>query len=675
MRGESSTNAGFWRVHLAALLIAAPPLAAQQTAFTYQGQLDVSGTQAVSYDFQADVFAQECSAEPCTGTPLNPAPLLFPGVALTQGRFLLSIDPGAEVFTGPERFLQLRVRRAGESSFTTLLPRQKITAAPYAQHAADADFAATVAPGSVGTTQLAAGAVGTAQVDANQVQRRITGACVAPQSIRQIAQDGSVSCVSPAVTSWNLSGNAGTSASYFLGTTDAQPLQLRVNNRRVARFEVLGLDTNVLMGIADNVIDAGVRGATIGGGGSNTNSRINRVTDDYGTVGGGQDNVAGDSSGTTTDAINATVSGGSANTASGTNSTVGGGSSNTASGSRGTIGGGGFNTASGESSTVGGGSSNRASGSYSHVGGGNTNYAIGQYSTVGGGYENVALGLRSTVSGGQHNCAGGNYSWAGGRFAKVRPPAGTGADPDGWGCDNVENAPGADGDNGTFVWADSQSSSFVSTGSDQFNIRAQGGVNLHDSTSLFFGVNNHRQRLNFMGTQYGIGTQAQSQYFRSASHFRWFRGGTHSTTGGDPGTGGVQVMQLIYNATNNVGNLSVTGSVTATAFNTSSDRTLKTDIAPVDTRDVLARVLALPIAQWRYTNDADKRHLGPMAQDFHAAFGLNGEDDTHIATVDADGVALAAIQGLHAELSALRERVEALESENRGLRRDAGTPR
>ncbi len=52
--------------------------------------------------------------------------------------------------------------------------------------------------------------------------------------------------------------------------------------------------------------------------------------------------------------------------------------------------------------------------------------------------------------------------------------------------------------------------------------------------------------------------------------------------------------------------------------------------------------------------------MGPMAQDFRAAFGL-GVNDTSIVTVDADGVALAAIQGLN-------ERVVALEVDNRALR-------
>lgn len=47
-----------------------------------------------------------------------------------------------------------------------------------------------------------------------------------------------------------------------------------------------------------------------------------------------------------------------------------------------------------------------------------------------------------------------------------------------------------------------------------------------------------------------------------------------------------------------------------------------------------------------------------MAQDFHAAFGL-GIDDRHIATVDGDGVALAAIQGLNQKLEAKSHKLEA----------------
>ena len=71
---------------------------------------------------------------------------------------------------------------------------------------------------------------------------------------------------------------------------------------------------------------------------------------------------------------------------------------------------------------------------------------------------------------------------------------------------------------------------------------------------------------------------------------------------------------------------------------------------PVNRDQLLAKVTELPLTEWRYKVEPEEtRHLGPMAQDFHAAFGL-GESDTAISTVDADGVALAAIQGLHCKL-------------------------
>jgi trimeric autotransporter adhesin len=70
-------------------------------------------------------------------------------------------------------------------------------------------------------------------------------------------------------------------------------------------------------------------------------------------------------------------------------------------------------------------------------------------------------------------------------------------------------------------------------------------------------------------------------------------------------------------------------------------------IAPVDPIDVAHRLASIPISPWKYIDDADNiQHLGPMAQDFHAAFGL-GASERHIATLDADGVALAAIQGVY----------------------------
>jgi len=98
-----------------------------------------------------------------------------------------------------------------------------------------------------------------------------------------------------------------------------------------------------------------------------------------------------------------------------------------------------------------------------------------------------------------------------------------------------------------------------------------------------------------------------------------------------------------------------------------SDRNLKAGFTPVDPAEVLAKVAALPVTRWHYTNDTATPHLGPVAQDFHAAFGL-GADDKHIADVDEGGVALAAIQGLNQKLEETRADNAALRADNADLR-------
>jgi len=100
-----------------------------------------------------------------------------------------------------------------------------------------------------------------------------------------------------------------------------------------------------------------------------------------------------------------------------------------------------------------------------------------------------------------------------------------------------------------------------------------------------------------------------------------------------------------------------------------SDRNQKKNIAPVDAAAVLEKVSRLPISTWSYRGDPDGiRHLGPMAQDFKAGFGLGDDDRTYYA-VDAQGVALAAIQALERRVAEQQERLERLERENRALRR------
>jgi trimeric autotransporter adhesin len=93
-----------------------------------------------------------------------------------------------------------------------------------------------------------------------------------------------------------------------------------------------------------------------------------------------------------------------------------------------------------------------------------------------------------------------------------------------------------------------------------------------------------------------------------------------------------------------------------------SDRNAKVDIAPLDEDSILAKVATLPVSTWRYKTESGVRHLGPMAQDFYAAFGV-GTDDRHITSIDEDGVALAAIKALHRENLQVRADAERKDAE------------
>jgi len=578
---------------LASLITAhAAPLG---TAFTHRGEYKPGGTPVTGvYDFQIVLFNVSVA-----GTPII-SPVIYENVPVTQGNFIVEINYGALPFaTATQYWLETRVR-AGNSTgtFTTLVPRQKLNAVPYALTVRTLPpgvvTGTSIAPNSVGPSaildnsitaaDIGTNAVGLTEINPTQVQTRVSGVCPAGQSMRAIGQTGTVICEVGGSNAWRVLGNAGTNPlSHFLGTTDNQPFNIRVNNQRVLRLEPNAVSPNIIGGNAANFVSPGVRGATIGGGGiptgdtdpNFTDEGPNRVTDVYGTVGGGYNNQAGNNAGTVLDSPFATVGGGLRNTASGFYSTVAGGFGNTAS-----------------------------------------NY----YSTVAGGLRNTANGISSTVAGGIGNTAEGYSSFVAGYRAKNVDPT----------------------HNGVFMFADFQAADFFSAGPNTFNVRAQGGMHLNPQTNLFFGAQT-RQMLNLWGSaptyHYGIGVQPNTLYFRTGDHFAWFRQGTHIDLTVNPGAGGTLQMRLDEN-----GNLFTRGAV-----NPTSDRNLKTDFTVVDPAAVLEHVVALPIQRWRYKDDQATRHIGPVAQDFHAAFQV-GTDDKHIATVDADGVALAAIQGLNRKL-------------------------
>ena len=116
---------------------------------------------------------------------------------------------------------------------------------------------------------------------------------------------------------------------------------------------------------------------------------------------------------------------------------------------------------------------------------------------------------------------------------------------------------------------------------------------------------------------------------------------------------GAPTAQFSLNAN---GNLTIGG----TQYLTGSSRSIKENFEAVDQRSVLQRVLALPMTEWSAIGDT-QRHIGPIAEDWWAAFGL-GPDDKHVALGDISGVALAAIQGLHAVMQEKDARIDGLQN-------------
>jgi hypothetical protein len=119
----------------------------------------------------------------------------------------------------------------------------------------------------------------------------------------------------------------------------------------------------------------------------------------------------------------------------------------------------------------------------------------------------------------------------------------------------------------------------------------------------------------------------------------------------------------------NDGTILTRGTVYSRGVALTSDRNAKQNFSSVNALGVLEKVAAMPISRWNYKTDSSKvTHVGPMAQDFHAAFGLNGDDDKHISVVDAQGVALAAIQGLNQKLERTNAALNVEKAENAKLR-------
>ncbi len=382
---------------------------------------------------------------------------------------------------------------------------------------------------------------------------------------------------------------------------------------------------NVIAGFQGNQAAKGVQGATVNGGG-----RIafpNQVSRDFGTVGGGEGNLAGE---------RAFVGGGTDNTASGFRSTVGGGSNNLASTNYATVGGGTNNVASAYRATVAGGADNTASEMDATVGGGSGNLAGFRRATVAGGTHNIANNVESTVGGGSNNTASGGYSTAGG------------------GTSNTASG----------------FSSTVSGGAGNLASNNQatvsGGMANHaggNSATIPGGYENNA----LADYSFAAGTRANidpahtgAMLFSDASRFPF-----NSLAPNEfavRATGGVRFVTSLDQAGEPQTGVRLPAG--SGSWETLSDRNAKAGFKPVNAIQVLQRLASIPINTWNYKGQsASVQHIGPVAQDFYAAFGL-GEDNHYISSVDADGVTMAAIQGLYQMTQKKDAQIETLQAEN-----------
>lgn len=106
----------------------------------------------------------------------------------------------------------------------------------------------------------------------------------------------------------------------------------------------------------------------------------------------------------------------------------------------------------------------------------------------------------------------------------------------------------------------------------------------------------------------------------------------------------------------------------AGSWTNSSDRSKKENFVPVDNQLTLAKIIALPMTQWNYKSDKKGLHIGPIAQDFYAIFGL-GSDDISISTIDPAGVALVGVKALNEKIDAQQKEIDELKAEIQALRK------
>jgi hypothetical protein len=645
-------------------------------AFTYQGYLTDGGSPANGlYDFFFSLYADAAGTQWVTDADA------VANVSVVDGLFTAVVDVTDAMWgdvyfylNGDARWLRIGVRPgASTGAYTYLTPLQPLTPAPYAlalpglntvQNSTSANVLGGYSwnyadPNVVGGTISGGGheggrnevygdyaTVGGGRInDARQGDDTVAGGASNTADGGDATVGGGEGNTAGAACAV-VAGGCGNVANNVLATVGGGDVNYATAERATigggsgnsasgpnatiggGSFNNTGAEFGTIGGGDHNRVSA-IYG-TIGGGGGPEDAEGNRVTDPYGTVGGGYQNEAGNGNANSEDAHYATVAGGYGNQASNVYATVGGGEWNGAGGAFATIAGGQNNTASGGDATVAGGFGNRATALAATVGGGGSNRAAAKNATIGGGYGNEISGEFGFIGGGggvfepDGNLVTDHYGVVGG--GNLNRAGNDSEDPG-----DAQYATVAGGyENQASGWYATVPGGYDNTAAGNYSLAAGRQAQAKYSGCFVWGDSSSAEDVGCYGPNRTV--------FRNA-------GGIFIYTNA-PLTSGVRVV------------------AGGSSWSAVSDRALKENVEVIDYVELLERLATeVPVTTWNYIAQDDSiRHIGPMAQDLYRAFGV-GEDEQHITTVDADGVALAAIQGLYELTQAQAARMEALEAE------------
>ncbi len=426
---------------------------------------------------------------------------------------------------------------------------------------------------------------------------------------------------------------------------------------------------NVVQGFDGNIVAEGVTGVTIAGGGDF--SGPNQALENFVAIGGGANNQAS--------GRNATVAGGFGNQAQGLRATVAGGFNNLAIGDFTNVAGGRGNEASGFIASIGGGANHSISGQFAHIGGGRNNEVNGMESVVGGGAENIINGDNSTIAGGANNnissenafVGGGGNHIASGQFATI-------GGGDGHIVSALHATVGGGEDNGALAEGSTVSGGANNAAGALFSTISGGSGNQAGGRSAVIagGLSNQASG------QSAVVGGGQSNVASGA--FSTIIGGTDNVAGADfsialgqranvdqthigtllfsdaqgadfrsensnefavRASGGIRFVSGINDQGNPASGVQLFSG--GNGWSMLSDRNAKANFTLVDGQSILEKLSQVSITQWNLKSQSESTlHIGPMAQDFYAVFGL-GESDRFIHSGDIDGVALSSIQALY----------------------------